>query len=67
MVENHQRQVSKFTKNKKGTILGFSMKGETIAPSAISGGPDRFKENIVLNITATLITFLKMVFLKWIV
>ena len=40
-------------KNKKGTILGFSMKGETIAPSAVSIGPDKFKKNIVLNITAS--------------
>ena len=40
-------------KNKKGTILGFSMKGETIAPSVVSTGPDKFKENIVLNITAS--------------
>ena len=40
-------------KNKKGTILGFSMKGETIAPSVVSTGPDKFKKNIVLNITAS--------------
>ena len=40
-------------KNKKGTILGFSMTGETIAPSVVSTGPDKFKKNIVLNITAS--------------
>ncbi len=40
-------------KNKKGTILGFSMQGETIAPSVVSTGPDKFKNNIVLNITAS--------------
>lgn len=40
-------------KNKKGTILGFSMTGNTIPPSNIIAGPDRLKNNIVLNIVAT--------------
>ena len=40
-------------KNKKGTILGFSMTGNTIPPSNIISGPDRLKNNIVLNIVAT--------------
>ena len=40
-------------KNKKGTILGFSMTGNAIPPSNIIAGPDRLKNNIVLNIVAT--------------
>ena len=40
-------------KNKKGTILGFSMIGNTISPSSITTGPGKLKNNIVLNIIAT--------------
>tara|TARA_Y100000994_G_scaffold108430_1_gene89224 strand:- start:558 stop:1061 length:504 start_codon:yes stop_codon:yes gene_type:complete len=40
-------------KNFKGTILGFSMTGNTIPPSRTNSGPGRLKDNIVLNIIAT--------------
>ena len=40
-------------KNKKGTILGFSLKGETIKPSMVTTGPKKLKDNIVINITAS--------------
>ena len=40
-------------KNKKGTILGFSLQGATIKPSVITTGPKKFKDNIVINITAS--------------
>ena len=40
-------------KNPKGTILGFSMEGSTIPAAAITVGPNRFKDNIALEIIAT--------------
>ena len=40
-------------KNKKGIILGFSMSGNTIPAAITTAGPNRFKDNIALNIVAT--------------
>ena len=40
-------------KNPKGTILGFSMEGSTIPAATITVGPNRFKDNIALEIIAT--------------
>lgn len=40
-------------KNPKGTILGFSMEGNTIPAATITVGPNRFKDNIALEIIAT--------------
>ena len=40
-------------KNKKGIILGFSMVGNAIPPANITTGPNRSRDNIVLNIVAT--------------
>ena len=40
-------------KNAKGTILGFSMTGNTIPSSNTISGPNRLKDNVVLNIIAT--------------
>ena len=38
--------------NKSGTILGFSMVANTLDKSTIVSGPDKFKDNIVLQIRA---------------
>ena len=39
--------------NKTGTILGFSMVANTLDKSIIVSGPDKLKQNIVLNIKAS--------------